>query len=306
MGRHGKGGPRYSFGTASRDDGSMYSQSAPGNASPGPATYNTRTPDFEGGKSFTRDGNLQPEIEDQSEDLIILANGDRLSGLVLDLTNSVEVERADTSVVSVPLERVDYVSLVNPVAKDSGVRAWLTRGDEVKISDFPFDAGTGLRIPGREPLMPTYLYAIAFDAARVSPLADAPSRTSAIPGAPRYVTPDPEIKSGAWPLDAPPIGLMGPMRTEWLLPEAGMGLTTTLVLPSRYREHGDFDLVMFDGPDEIRSIRMNARNPRVAITVRLRTRSLAIEIREADSGPMQDYVRLERALLIHPRENDDR
>ena len=57
MGRHGKGGPRYSFGTASRDDGSMYSQSAPGSASPGPATYNTRTPDFEGGKSFTRDGN---------------------------------------------------------------------------------------------------------------------------------------------------------------------------------------------------------------------------------------------------------
>ena len=56
MGRHGKGGPRYSFGTASRDDGSMYSQGAPGNASPGPATYNTRT-DFEGGKSFTRDGN---------------------------------------------------------------------------------------------------------------------------------------------------------------------------------------------------------------------------------------------------------
>lgn len=64
MGRHGKGGPRYSFGTASRDDdgskvylGSGHNKASSmfGHQSPGPATYNTRTTDTAPGFKFTKD-----------------------------------------------------------------------------------------------------------------------------------------------------------------------------------------------------------------------------------------------------------
>ena len=59
MGRHGKGGPRYSFGTASRDDdlGSGHNKASSmfGHQSPGPATYNTRATDTAPGFKFTKD-----------------------------------------------------------------------------------------------------------------------------------------------------------------------------------------------------------------------------------------------------------
>ena len=64
MGRHGKGGPSYSFGTASRDDdgskvylGSGHNKASSmfGHQSPGPATYNTRSNDSAPGFKFTKD-----------------------------------------------------------------------------------------------------------------------------------------------------------------------------------------------------------------------------------------------------------
>lgn len=68
MGRHGKGGPRYSFGTASRDDdgskvylGSGHNKASSmfGHQSPGPSTYNTRS-------SLTGEGGKFGKDEDRS------------------------------------------------------------------------------------------------------------------------------------------------------------------------------------------------------------------------------------------------
>jgi hypothetical protein len=250
--------------------------------------------------SFDKKGGLFEVGTDETEDLVLLVNGDRLTGLVLDITDSVEIERTDSSRVSVPVDRVDYLSLVNPITEESGVRAWLTRGDEVIINSYRFDVGTGLRIPGREPLMPNYLYAIAFDSDRITPLADQSSRAMGLPDSDRYLIPEPEIDLGAWPLDAPPIELQGPMRVEWQLPEEGMGFTATAVIPPPSRRHGNFELVIFDGDKEIRTFRMNDSTSKVDITVLFETRRLSIELREGTMGPIQNHLRLERALLIHP------
>ena len=250
---------------------------------------------------FAKEGDrIESPSPDETEDLLLLSNGDRLSGLVLEITNTVEIERIDATVASVPVERVDSLSLVNPIIEESGVRAWLTRGDEVVIDSYRFDVGTGLRIPGREPLMPNYLYAIAFDAERIRPLAEQTSRSLGLPGSDRYLVPKPRVGTGAWPLDAPPIDLQGPMRVEWVLPREGMGLTTTAVIPSRSRRHGDFELVFFDGDREVRTFRMNESSPVVDITIPLESRRLSVEIREGSVGPVQNHVRLERALLVDP------
>lgn len=259
------------------------------------------TPDIDTIVSFSRDGNDPIGGSDRSEDLVVLANGDRLPGLVLDVTDAVSVERVDGSMVRIPLERVDQVTLVNPLDESEGVRAWLTRGDEVRIGEFRFDSGTGLRTPGREPIMPNYIHAIAFDASRLVALAALPTRLSELEESPRYHVAPPDLGLGAWPLDAPPIGIMGPVRAEWTLPETGMGLVATVVLDERYREHGDLELVVLDAGEVVASHRLDARNPRQELTIPLRTRELAIEIREGDSGPVQDHVTLERALLLRPR-----
>ena len=250
---------------------------------------------------FSKEGDaIGLPSSDETEDLVLLSNGDRLSGLVLDITDTVEVERIDSTVASVPVGRVDYLSLINPIVEESGVRAWLTRGDEVVISDYRFDVGTGLRIPGREPLMPNYLYAIAFDSERIKPLADQSSRALELADSDRYLVPKPRIGTGAWPLDAPPIDLRGPMRVEWVLPREGLGFTTTAVIPPRSRRHGDFELVVFDGDREVRTFRMNESSPVVDITIPLESRRLSIEVREGSMGPIQNHVRLERAILVDP------
>ena len=260
----------------------------------------TIRPDIDDIVSFGREGGPTRDEQDETEDLVLLVNGDRMTGLVLDITDNVEIERADSSLASIPIDRIECLSLVNPINRESGVRAWLTRGDEVIIDSFRLDAGTGLRIPGREPLMPSYLYALAFDFDRITPLADQPSRSMGLIDSDRYQVPEPSVKRGAWPLDAPPIDLKGPMRVEWELPQGGMGFTTSASIPPRSRRHGDFELSFFDGDEKIKSIRMNESSPSVDVTLSLETRRLSIEISETTMGPIQNHLRLDRALLIHP------
>ncbi len=260
----------------------------------------TIRPDVDNIVFFGREGAPTREEQDKTEDLALLVNGDRMTGLVLDITDKVELERADSSLASIPIDRIECLSLVNPINEESGVRVWLTRGDEVIIDSFRLDAGTGLRIPGREPLMPSYLYALAFDFDRITPLADQPSRSMGLIDFDRYRVPDPSVKHGVWPLDAPPIDLKGPLRVEWDLPEEGMGFTTSASIPARSRRHGDFEVSFFDGDEKVKSIRMNESSPSVNVTLLLETRRLSIEINETTMGPVQNHLRLDRALLIHP------
>jgi hypothetical protein len=234
------------------------------------------------------------------EDVVVLANGDQLHGLVATIGENVELERTDGMTVTVPLERVRSVALVNPPKPREGTHVWLIPGDEVSIESFRFDAGTGLRVGDHESLRPRSITAIAFDVGSLTPLAEMEPVISPIQGSPRYRVPRPRVSTGAWPLDAPWIELSGPLRVEWPLAKKGQGFVARAILPSHARRLGDVELVILDGERELYSVTLDRRSPSAEIAVRLPGDSLVIELREAGGGPLQDTVRLERALLLDP------
>ena len=249
--------------------------------------------------SFVEQGReVPPHAAD--EDVVVLVNGDRLEGLVVSIGENLDLERLDGMTITVPLERVRSIALVNPQKPLKGTHVWLMPGDEVSIESFRFDSGTGLRVGEHESLMPRSITAMAFNVGGLTPLARIVPVISQIPGSPRYRVPKPHVSNGAWPLDAPRIELSGPLRIEWPLEQGGMGFVARAILPPRARRLGNVELVILDGERELYSVTLDRRSPTAEIAVRLPGDSLVIELREADGGPLQDTVRLERALLLDP------
>ena len=261
----------------------------------------TVRPDLDEITSFVEHGRNTPPYA-ATEDLVVLANGDRIDGLVLDIGENIEVERMDGKTVRMPIERVKSVALVNPPQPSKGTRVWLLPGDEVPIESFRFDAGIGLRVGDHESLLPGSITAIAFDVGSIMPLSSVESVVSEIDGSPRYRIPKPKISAGAWPLDAPWIEISGPLRAKWKLDSAGLGFVARAVLPSRARRFGIVRLVVLDGDKELYSTKLDHRSPVADVAVRLPGDTLTIELREEDGSPLQDTVRLERALLLEIRE----
>ena len=239
-----------------------------------------------------------------TEDVLILQNGDRIDGLVESLGDVVQVERADTSVINVPFERIAAMAFLNDPAEPTGTRLWLRTGDEVLIEDFAFEQGTGFRMPRHERLRVNMLAGIAFEPAQQVALAGLDSHVEALTTSPRFHVPNPSQflqPSEAWPLDAPTVVLSGPMRATWTLPERGMGFVARAVLPAGARELGDLELVVFDNDVERARIALHARHATETLAIRIESDHLAIELHEAGGGPVQDTVHLERALLLGNR-----
>ena len=239
-----------------------------------------------------------PHVED--EDVLVLANGDVVAGIITELGSSVKLEKVDGSRIDVPMNRVRSVSFVNPEQTPKGASLWLVQGDEIPVDGFRYDTGTGLRVGDHETLMPRSITAIAFDASRILPLPGIAATVSALPGAERFHVPKPEVRTGAWPLDAPWVQLRGPLRVEWPLPKKGMGFTARVVLPPLARRLGDVELVILDGERVLHSVHLDGRSPVAEVAITLPDDKLVIELRESDGGPLQDIVRLERALLLDP------
>ena len=250
--------------------------------------------------AFVENGRTEP-VHASDEDIVLLRNGDVLKGLIDSIGEEVAVERPDGNMSTVSLDRVESVSLVNTIRPGSGARAWLTPGDEVELSSFRFDAGTGLRIEGREPLMPTHMEAMAFDSSRITPLAGLEPRIDALAESPRYRIPGPAIMQGSWPLDAPPIELRGPLRADWTLPRPGMSLHVKVSLPRSDRRHGRVELSILDGGEQVWSSTLDHDRPTTTISLPMSTDQLSMELREAGTGPIQNAVRLERAVLFDSR-----
>ena len=250
-----------------------------------------------------------------TSDVIMLANGDRLEGLVMDLADPLPIEREDDdgtlSTIEVPLERVAAVSLVNPPTSPSGVRIWLSDGtvfdtEQVRVGDDGYAQFIRpLVSETRElELAVEYLRGVLFDPRRVVPLASLRAKVDAgsAEGL-RAWSPDPVAGQGTWPLDAPELRIDGPSRTSWQLPVSGCTFAATAELPIN-APLGVFDLVVRDGDREIQRTRMDRDNPLVRIVHRLESRELQLELEMSTSGPVHNDLVLHEAILLLPETTD--
>lgn len=256
------------------------------------------------------------------QDVVILTNGDLLSGFVESVGELVEID-VDGAVQTVPRERVVSVTLASPATAPQGSLVWLADGSVVAIDgvhtspagvvrlhpilDRSEGAGSeaaGVAPRGRSELRLSDIVGVLFDAGRVVPLAS--------------IAPLPQSVREAW---AAPMGvkepseallwaadltLPAPMTVEWQLPARITRLSLTGQLPPDMWTWGDCELVISvvsagGAAAEVARERLHADRPSVTVSMELPDgpgRVLRITLDAGRYGPIQDRVVLRRALLL--------
>lgn len=246
-------------------------------------------------------------------DLVLLANGDAVAGLVAEVSIDVLVEPLDGGEPRrVPLERVRSIELARRPAAPGAIRLWTADGtvldaESLRASGRDLLAlrreGTAAASTRETTLFLREIDAVAWRPASILPLATRPVEVSALAAEdsrpPRSWLPGPRIGvDGA--LDAPPIELSGPARFAFAVP-AGAVLSAVALLPEPMRRFGDLELVAFDGGREVLRRRFSGSDPGAELIVPCASGVLVLELREGRHGPVQDVLRLLGAVVVLPR-----
>ncbi len=245
-----------------------------------------------------------------ARDVVVLTNGDAVSGFVESLGPVVEVD-ADGRPVSLAIDRVAMVRLANPARAASGVRVWLRDGTCARAEDVSFDGSAYLlrmRTPGgadseadasRVSVASEDVAAVCFEAGEVRGLAGL-AWTVTRPGPGRVFTPPPVARdpSGAV-LGASEVELPGPMEVTWMLPPGASRVAGVAELPAACREMGDCVLAIEAGGAVVARERLHAGRARVEFVAEIKgAASLRVTVDEGEGGPIQDRVVLSRVVVL--------
>ncbi len=239
-------------------------------------------------------------------DRLLLANGDRLEGLVTALGDPILLEVAEDGrrTIQIPLDRAAAVRMVTPRQTPSGRRLWLIDGTIIDVS--AVEVGDDVLRPGglpfvsqqpTKPLSISSLVAVLFDTEGLVPFAALDPVS--LKGPPtRYVVPRPEPLDDLAPLGLARVLLKGPISIRYELPSAPSYLMAEARLPPEARTWGDCELLIRDEGRVVFRARLNGDTPVVSIGVTIHGTQLEIEIAEGAHGPIYDHVVLHRAMVI--------
>ena len=252
--------------------------------------------------SFTRVETSERIESSNVDDIVSLSNGDRISGFVDSIENGIiTLEKADGTVLEIPLENIDRLLFANRLMPTSGPTLWTTLGDRLVFDSITYDQNAGFMTEQRR--MPQDLIGgFAFENNRITPLSSRPITLHETPKTPRYHLPSPVISGESNRMDASIIELKGPLRAEWKLQSAGLCFVSTLVIPEASRRHAEMEIRILDGDDLLVSFEMDASNPTMDVSVRLSGKVLTLEVLDSGGGPIMDRIELHEALLFSPGE----
>ncbi len=208
-------------------------------------------------------------------DRLLLANGDRLEGLVTALGDPIllEVVEDGRRTIQIPLDRAASVRMVTPPQTPSGRRLWLIDGTIIDVSTV--EVGDEVLRPGglpfvsqqpTKPLSISSLVAVLFDTEGLVPFA-ALDPVSLKGPATRYVVPRPEPLDDLAPLGLARVLLKGPISIRYELPSAPSYLMAEARLSPEARTWGDCELLIRDEGREVFRARLNGDTPVVSIGV---------------------------------------
>ncbi len=270
-------------------------------------------------------------------DIVLLANGDRLTGFVDQIggpSGEITVTpppapSVKPQPVRVPLKQTAYVVLANAAIRPTGIMLWLGDGSVVATDRLAFDAAAGrvtlaARAPSPAPTPPpgppspgasldlNDLRAIALDSSRLTALSSLGIAGFAPTGDRRIAEPPlvlPVAAGEPSPLGADDIVLPGPMSVEWKLPARASRLAGWITLEPSAWAWGDCTVTIAliepgrDEPSEPLARRsVSAAQPIMPVNVELpglrEAARLRVTVDAGDSGPIQDRVRLRRMLIV--------
>ncbi|MEO1718225.1 MAG: hypothetical protein AAFR76_14075 [Planctomycetota bacterium] len=230
-------------------------------------------------------------------DVVLLRNGDRLKGFVVDLGRDAVIE-VDGREVVVPMEAVHQVALANPRERWSGPMVWLLDGsvlgaDEIRFEDGRFilieDAATLTEADATGPgqsitLRPDHVSAVSFDTRRLVPLASLVAEEGA------------GGRDGVF--GAAPIEVSGGSRIEVGLPASARRLTLTSELPLRSRAWGRCELVLSADGVALARIPLSAADPVDEVNLDIAgAQTLEIVLEPGEFGRVQTAIEIRAALV---------
>lgn len=247
-------------------------------------------------------------LEAQDADLVLLANGDRIEGLVNSIGASLVVELIggdrDGDVLEVPIERVASISLVNPSIESDGVMVWYRGGHRLLGSriDVEDDGYSRLQRPvlggGVAEVPSEYLVGISFAADRVRPWSSLEWNLE--PGSAESIRPwIPPITrmDGHYPISASPLRIPGGMKASAELPWARARFRV-VVERAPDAGSGSCMFIVRDGDREVARQMVDPANPVVVVTGEVGEGPLVFEVDPGEDGPFEDDIVLREALLV--------
>ena len=247
--------------------------------------------------------------DDPVEDVLHLANGDRLRGFIISLANPVEIE-TDAGTIQLPPDRVAAAVFSNPRKHLQGMIVWLDDGTVTGVQHLASDSGRRVRLTlptGQDAIYEIeHLRAVGFDSGRLVALSDL-EPTLQEPIGPRMLAggirrvqhPDDLLTGSAATLDAFDIEMPGPMRVRYDLPRGARRFATTASLADESTPWGDCEIVVEIDDEEVFRRRIHRRDPVAPVNVVIEAgRTLTITIDPGRFGPIKDRVILHRPLVL--------
>ncbi len=246
-----------------------------------------------------------------TEDLLVLINGDELSGFLASVGDVATIEIGEEA-IQIEQQRIAGIVLANPKERPTGAMLWLDDGSVLRAStmitrsDLIFiESDLGVRIAPQI----AHIRAIAYEAARIIPLSTL-SPTGQAPVGDRWradpivlrTHPDDLLAAESPALGALDVFLPGPMRVDYELPRGAQRLVATSALTPGAAGWGDCELVMTLGGEELLRLHLHEQSSRSAINLPLVTASvgstLTITLEPGRFGPIRNQVTLHRPLII--------
>lgn len=246
-----------------------------------------------------------------TEDLVVLINGDELSGFVASV-NAVATIEIGSETIQIEQQRIAGIVLANPEERPSGTMLWMDDGCVLRAStmitrsDVVFiESELGVRIAPQI----SHIRAITYDAARIVPLSTLVP-TGQAPVGDRWradpimlrTHPDDLLAADSPALCALDVFLPGPMRIDYELPRGAQRLVATGALTPGAAGWGDCQLVMTLGGEELLRLHLHEQSPRSAINLPLNAvragSTLTITLEPGRFGPIRNQVTLHRPLII--------
>jgi len=242
--------------------------------------------------------------EPPAQDLVVLVNGDRLSGFFEWVGLGARVE-TDTGVVPVEPELIDHVVLANPRTEISGGRAWLVDGTVIAVTGVSFTESGRLTLAladGRTlPVRWESLRAVATGVAGLVALSSLEVVSQKAVGDRVFL---PRVERLGDAATAPALGafdllLEGPMEVEWAMPDGSRRAAGRVSLAPGVSEWGDCEVIIEAGRGETWRTRLGAgkRVEAFNLAVAGGDGRLRVRVEPGVYGPIENTVVLEGVVV---------
>jgi hypothetical protein len=263
------------------------------------------------------------DTDSQTQDLVWLANGDRVEGFVESIWPGVRVEVREQFRDFAP-DAVASIELANTPEAVTGMLVRLEDGSVVRAERLVMDERGKVAIgavssakdlpespPSGASVLPSMLEwsqikSVVIEASRIVPLAGLRVKETRALGGRPWASPMRLERSEQGLPWTPDLILPGPMEVEWMLPSEGASgkrrVAFEAVMPPGQWTWGDCEIVVIaDGAELVRA-RVNGRTPtaKVNVAVPAGVRGLSVRSESGRFGPVQDGLRLKGAVLVVP------